>query len=108
MITFASDSRPYRALQSLLHQERLERIKLHCSGSVWTIVRLALDGIGVGAIPPRIVEQEIARGELITLPCDLPWLDFAASWPQHIDKALADGVIDLAIELGQRDQREHA
>lgn len=108
LITFASDSRPYRELQSLLHQQRLERIKLHCSGSVWTIVRLALDGIGVGAIPPRIVKQEIARGELITLPCDLPRLDFAASWPQHIDKALADGVIDLAIELGQRDQREHA
>ena len=105
LITFARDSRPYRELGSLLHQQKLEHLKLHCSSSLWTIVRMTLDGLGLGAIPPRLVREALAEGKLIELPIELPELEFTASWPQHLDKSLAEGVTELAIEIARIDQQ---
>ncbi|OLO09130.1 hypothetical protein BTW08_02665 [Salinicola sp. MH3R3-1] len=107
LITFARDSRPYRELGSLLHQHKLEHLKLHCSSSLWTIVRMTLDGLGLGAIPPRLVQDELAEGKLIALPIELPELEFTASWPQHLDKSLAEGVTELAIEIARLDQQHN-
>ncbi|REC93955.1 LysR family transcriptional regulator [Kushneria indalinina] len=107
LITFARDSRPHRELGNLLHQQRLERCKLHCSSSVWTIVRMTLDGIGIGAIPPRLVHDELVQSRLIELPADLPELEFTASWPRHLDKSLADGIVELAIEIAREDQARY-
>ncbi|WP_110686028.1 LysR family transcriptional regulator [Salinicola aestuarinus] len=107
LITFNRESRPYRELGSLLHHQRLEHLKLHCSSSVWTIVRMALDGIGIGAIPPRLVHEELVQARLIELPIALPELEFTASWPQHLDGSLAEGVIELAIEIAREDQARH-
>lgn len=108
LISFARDSRPHRELGSLLHQQGLDDIKLHCSSSLWTIVRMTLDGLGIGAIPPRIVASELARGDLLSLPCQLPPLMFTASWPNHLDDALAEGISGLAIEIARQDQHRHA
>ncbi|MCK0767574.1 LysR family transcriptional regulator [Chromohalobacter canadensis] len=107
LITFARDSRPYRELGSLLHQQKLEHLKLHCSSSLWTIVRMTLDGLGIGAIPPRLAQEELSQGKLIELPLTLPELEFTASWPQHLDKSLAEGVTELAIEIARFDQQRH-
>lgn len=108
LISFARNSRPYHELGSLLHQQGLDGVKLHCSSSLWTIVRMTLDGLGIGAIPPRIVADELSRDTLVSLPCDLPALTFTASWPTHLDAALAEGVSALAIEIAQGDQQRHA
>lgn len=107
LITFARHSRPYHELGSLLHHQGLDSVKLHCSSSLWTIVRMTLDGLGIGAIPPRIVTKELASGALIKLPCTLPALSFTACWPQHLESTLAEGITELAIEIAQRDQAAH-
>ncbi|MFG6138014.1 MULTISPECIES: LysR family transcriptional regulator [unclassified Halomonas] len=107
LITFARHTRPYHELGSLLHQQGIDDVKLHCSSSLWTIVRMTLDGLGIGAIPPRIVKEELASGALVQLPCQLPALTFTACWPQHLDGTLAEGVTELAIEIAQRDQAAH-
>ncbi|ART63657.1 LysR family transcriptional regulator [Kushneria marisflavi] len=107
LITFARDSRPYRELGNLLHHQHLTHLKLHCSGSVWTIVRMTLDGIGIGAIPPRLVHDELVQSRLIELPIELPELEFTASWPRHLDTSLADGVAELAIEIAREDQARY-
>ncbi|MEQ6917134.1 LysR family transcriptional regulator [Halomonas aquatica] len=107
LITFARDTRPYHELGSILHQQGLDDIKLHCSSSLWTIVRMTLDGVGIGAIPPRIVAQELASGVLVELPFKLPELTFTACWPRHLNNALAAGISELAIEIAQRDQQAH-
>jgi len=109
LVTFASDSRPYRELWQILHDEGLNNVKLHCSSSAWTIVRLALASISVGAaVPLRIVHDELSRGELMTLPCVLPDHEFYTSWPAYLSKSLADGIIDLAVEISREDQAAHA
>ncbi|WP_158773545.1 LysR family transcriptional regulator [Cobetia sp. L2A1] len=107
LISFARNSRPYHELGSLLHQMALDKVKLHCSSSLWTIVRMTLDGLGVGAIPPRIVAEEIRQGTLLSLPCELPELTFTACWPTHMENALAEGVCELAIEIARQDQDTH-
>lgn len=107
LITFARHTRPYHELGSILHQQGLDDLKLHCSSSLWTIVRMTLDGIGIGAIPPRIVAQELAGGALVELPCKLPALTFTACWPRHLNTTLAEGITELAIEIAQHDQRAH-
>ncbi|WOI24333.1 LysR family transcriptional regulator [Cobetia amphilecti] len=108
LISFARNSRPHHELGSMLHQMGLDDVKLHCSSSLWTIVRMTLDGLGVGAIPPRIVAEEIRQGILLSLPCDLPELTFTASWPTHMESALAEGVCELAIEIARQDQEAHS
>lgn len=104
LVTFARDSRPYQLLQKQFCDEGLRSLKLHCSSSVWTIVRLALDGISIGAgIPLRIVRGELTRGELVSLPCTLPDHDFNASWPLHLDSTLAKAIFELASEISNDD-----
>ncbi|OHV12758.1 LysR family transcriptional regulator [Kushneria phosphatilytica] len=107
VITFARNSRPYHELSSLLRQHGLDSVKLHCSSSLSTVVRMTLDGLGIGAIPPRLVEQEILEGALINLPCHLPELDFTASWQQDMERTLAESLTSLAIDIARCDQLEH-
>ncbi len=51
--------------------------RLNCVNSVSAITRLLRDGFGIGALPPVLVTEELARGELILLdieqrPANLP------------------------------------
>jgi len=50
--------------------------------SVSAITRLLRDGFGIGALPPVLVSEELARGELIVLPMAqrLPNLQVVVSW----------------------------
>lgn len=101
LITFSRDSHPYRELQNLLHDSGQEQVKVHCSSSLWTIVRLTQERFGIGMIPPIIVADELTRGELVLLNLDLhpPALSFTASWPNSHDAHIAESVVQLANEF---------
>ena len=55
---------------------------LNCSNSLASLVRLAIDGIGIATIPPVVIEKEIATDRLAVVPVRqaFPSLAFTASY----------------------------
>lgn len=68
IISYPRGSKPYRMIETLFDDPAGLRPKLSCSNSLATIVRLACDGLGIAAIPPSIIREELARGQLQILP----------------------------------------
>lgn len=97
VITFPRNSRPNMDILSLF-RDAGERPRIHNSSSIATIVRMAMDGIGVCALPQEIVQGELDRGVLVPLriSVELPALTFTASFPYASDTALPRAVSDLA------------
>jgi DNA-binding transcriptional LysR family regulator len=56
--------------------------RLNCVNSVSAITRLLRDGFGIGALPPVLVAEELARGELTLLDIEQrpPNLQVVVSW----------------------------
>lgn len=68
IISYPRGSRPYRMIESYFAEDTGARLRLNCSSSVATIIRLACDGLGIAAIPPSIIRRELERGELQVIP----------------------------------------
>ncbi|MBE0529932.1 MAG: LysR family transcriptional regulator [Rhodospirillales bacterium] len=102
IITFPRHSRPHMDLEALFHGTNV-RPRIHSSSSLATIVRMAVDGIGVCALPVDIVRSELQRGELCVLesPVLLPDLYFTASFPADSDSFLVHAMCDLAVAVAK-------
>ncbi|MDH2077689.1 MULTISPECIES: LysR family transcriptional regulator [Pseudomonas] len=77
IITYSKNSRPHQDIVALMHANGVLAPRLNCVNSVSAITRLLRDGFGIGALPPVLVAEELARGELILLdieqrPANLP------------------------------------
>ncbi len=77
IITYSKNSRPHQDIVALMQANGVMAPRLNCVNSVSAITRLLRDGFGVGAVPPVLVAEELARGELILLdieqrPANLP------------------------------------
>ncbi|MCW0920374.1 LysR family transcriptional regulator [Pseudomonas sp. RG1] len=77
IITYSKNSRPHQDIVALMQANGVMAPRLNCVNSVSAITRLLRDGFGVGALPPVLVAEELARGELILLdieqrPANLP------------------------------------
>ncbi|MDX5929715.1 LysR substrate-binding domain-containing protein [Acidiphilium acidophilum] len=74
--------------------------RIFASASMATLIRMALDGIGIAAIPPAIVRDDIANGRLVRLRSGhrLRDLGFVAAWAETSEKFLISGIADLAAE----------
>lgn len=68
IISYPRGSRPYRMIEAYFVEDVSARLKLNCSNSLATIIRLVCDGLGVAAIPPSIIRRELDRGELQIIP----------------------------------------
>ena len=77
IITYSKNSRPHQDIVALMQANGVMAPRLNCVNSVSAITRLLRDGFGIGALPPVLVTEELARGELIVLdieqrPANLP------------------------------------
>lgn len=70
IITYSKNSRPHQDIVALMQANGVMAPRLNCVNSVSAITRLLRDGFGVGALPPVLVAEELARGELILLDID--------------------------------------
>ena len=61
VVTFSKHSRPHQDVLGLLHANGVAAPRLNCVNSVAAMTRLLRDGFGVGALPPALVSQELAR-----------------------------------------------
>lgn len=101
IVTFARNTRPYADIAALFARAGARPTRIHASASLSTIVRMARDGLGIAAIPPVIVAEEVAQGRLqiVRTTVELPSLLFCAAWLDTADPALLATVVDLAAAI---------
>lgn len=99
VITFSKNSRPHQEVQSLLQAAGAQAPRLNCVNSVAAITRLLRDGFGIGALPPALVDAELARGELVLLAGlePPPSLELVVSWQTGVE--LVDEVVTLCRQV---------
>jgi DNA-binding transcriptional LysR family regulator len=114
IITYSKNSRPHQDIVALMQANGVLAPRLNCVNSVSAITRLLRDGFGIGALPPVLVAEELARGELTLLdieqrPGDLPvvvswrvgaeWVEEMVTLCQQVLAGYADKVGDSYIVL---------
>jgi DNA-binding transcriptional LysR family regulator len=114
IITFARKTQPYETIRTLFNRPDLPPIRLHASASLATVIHMAVEGLGIAAIPPAIVERELADGRLRQLHADLTLspLVFSASWLASPDETAVERVVEIAGKIarsaGSVDENEPA
>jgi len=103
IITFSRNTQPHIAVRELFAQSGL-RPTIHASASLATVLRMALDGIGIAVIPPAILHNVAAVGKLRLLKTTarLPTLNFVVSWPATPDSFAAQKVAEIAMQVARR------
>jgi DNA-binding transcriptional LysR family regulator len=105
IITFSRNTQPFIFVHELFEKLGM-RTTIHASASLSTVVRMALDGIGIAVIPPAILPNVVAEKRLRTLKTDveLPSLNFVVSWPSTPDGFAAQKVADIARKIARRER----
>ena len=101
IITYARGTAPHAELAGLFSQPGLPRPRLFANSSLASIVRMAIDGIGIGVIAPAAITRELAAGDLQVLDAEpaLQPLAFFACWTETPGNGLAAAVTRLAKEV---------
>lgn len=100
ILTFARGTLPYAEVAGLLGRSDGSPPRIFASASMATLIRMALDGIGIAAIPPATVRDDIANGQLVRLQSRhrLRELGFVAAWAETSERLLISRIADLAAE----------
>lgn len=104
IISYPRGSRPYRMIETYFVEDTRARLKLNCSNSLATIIRLACDGLGIAVIPPSIIHRELERGELQIIPVQqgFPELQCHACYFTTARSAAAGMIAAVALEEAAR------
>lgn len=102
IVTFSRNTQPHAAVRELFDRAGLH-VTIHASASLATVVRMALDGIGVAIIPPAILRSVAAVGKLRRLhtTAQLPALNFVVGWPASPGNLAAQRVAEIATEVAK-------
>ncbi|AUG00890.1 LysR family transcriptional regulator [Pseudomonas sp. 09C 129] len=102
IITYSKNSLPHQEVLSLMQANGVTAPRLNCVNSVSAITRLLRDGFGIGALPPVLVSEELARGELTLLAIDQrpPNLQVVVSWRVGVE--LVEEVVVLCQQVLER------
>ena len=102
IITYSKNSHPHQDVLRLMQANGVAAPRMNCVNSVSAITRLLRDGFGVGALPPVLVMEELARGELVMLPMaqKLPNLQVVVSWRVGVE--LVEEIVGLCQKVVAR------
>ena len=101
LITYYKTTKPYIAVRGIISRPDLPPPRIYSNSSLSSIVRMALDGIGVAVIPQVVVRSELERGELTVLEVDveLPDLVYTGTTPVMPNDGITGALIDIAVEI---------
>ena len=105
LITFSRDTNAYLGLTELLASSGVHASRVYTAGSMVSIVRLVLDRVGVGVLPPEALKTEFAEGTLVRLDivnATLPLTPFTASFRRGANTTVLASIADMASELDMR------
>ncbi|WLG41027.1 LysR family transcriptional regulator [Pseudomonas rhodesiae] len=102
IITYSKSSHPHQDVIRLMQANGVAAPRMNCVNSVSAITRLLRDGFGIGALPPVLVGEELARGELLMLPMEqrLPNLQVVVSWRVGVE--LVEEIVRLCQKVVAR------
>lgn len=108
LITYPRHSPPERLIAAYFDGVDLSRARVSASNSMSTMIRLAGDGLGLAAVPPICVLDEIAAGELCAVRIAKPFapLEFVASYRASPRNRAVAAVLAGCREAAQRFVRE--
>ncbi len=101
IMTFSRRTQPYTAIRELFSRTDLPAVRLHASASLAPVVRMAVDGLGIAAVPAAIAHEELRNGRVRVLQTEatIPDLVFTASWPITPDGFAAEAVGAIALQI---------
>ncbi len=104
VLSYPRHSKPYRMIERYFSASQGRQPLLNCSNSLASLVRLAVDGIGIAAIPPVVIEAEIAHGDLSVIPVrqTFPSLAFQAFYLDRPGASLPAAVAGFAGDEAAR------
>jgi DNA-binding transcriptional LysR family regulator len=104
IISYPRGSKPYRMIERTLGGASARALRLNCSNSLSTLIRLAADGFGVAAIPPVMIERELAEGQLKVIPVtqEFPGLECHAVYYTTSGSAAPGVIAAMARDVGGR------
>lgn len=109
IITYASNSSPYKVVRDMLMRAGLGEPRMYGSASLSMVVRMVLDGIGPAVITPVFLGRELDRGELRLLQVTadpLPDLSFTASWVDGPDSYPARVIARMAQQIAAAERED--
>jgi DNA-binding transcriptional LysR family regulator len=91
-------------LLRLFNAPGVGRPRIYSSSSLSTIVRMALDGIGISVIPPVAIRDELADGRLRIVPTQnrMPDLSYCVAYAASGDNDLQKALADLACTIARQ------
>lgn len=109
-VSFSRLARPYSELVAYLADNGIEAPKIHCATTLMTIVRMSIDGVGIGSLPVSTVADACERGELVRLelPSPLPAMYYDAIWRTSNYPSFCRRVSQLAQECAAQYAQSHA
>lgn len=104
IITYPRTTQPYVELMRLFNAPDIVKPRVYSSSSLATIIRMAIDGIGISVIPPVVTERERAEGRLrlVAVEAPLPDLVYHVAYAGS-DRGLNRRLADLARAIASRD-----
>ncbi|MCY1667314.1 LysR family transcriptional regulator [Rhizobium sp. SL86] len=102
VITYGSNSTPYRQVRDMLQRHRIASPRIYGSASLSMIARMVLDGIGTAVITPIFLGAELKRRELEIVMVDvdpLQDLHFTASWIDGPESHAARVIARMAQQI---------
>ncbi|MEQ4617452.1 MAG: LysR family transcriptional regulator [Corticimicrobacter sp.] len=101
IITYPANSQPYRAVRGTLLAAGIKTPRMYGCASLSTIVHMTRRGIGVSAIAPEVMQDELAQGSIriLNVRDSLPELSFYACWLDSPDSYIVRTVAQVAQEV---------
>ncbi|PWC74305.1 LysR family transcriptional regulator [Azospirillum sp. TSH64] len=100
IITFSRTTQPYGVIREMFSSVGLQ-VRMFGNSSLASVVRMAVDAVGVSVIPTVIVQRELAEGRLrlIRSQAPLPGMTFCAAHSATAENHMASVVADLAAAV---------
>ncbi|MCL1479813.1 LysR family transcriptional regulator [Marinobacter sp. M3C] len=100
IITYPRMSEPHTNIRTLINKMG-SSTQIHSSSSLSTIIRMALDGIGVSALPKEIITRELATGQLreFKVEASIPDLVFNMAYCAAPGANVVRAVADLSRKI---------
>ena len=70
IITYARNTAPFNEINQEFIKQSEKPARLFASSSLAICHSMVLDGIGIGALPIELLQKDIQRGNLITIPTE--------------------------------------
>lgn len=101
ILSYARGTQPHTQIAGLFSRPDLPPVRIFANSSLASIVRMAVDGIGIGIVPRAVAERELTEGSLrlLTVEPKLPPLRFTASYIATPGSGLAQTVAELAGQI---------